>query len=73
MYSDASFLPPVPIPPPHGVVSLSLTNMLPHLSCHYRGCRYRSGQPNEVNFPFLEKLKLRAVVYISPEDPSEQL
>eukprot|EP00729_Bicosta_minor_P002456 gene2456-7772_t len=32
---------------------------------------YRSGQPNEVNFPFLEKLKLRAVVYISPEDPSE--
>lgn len=34
---------------------------------------YRSGQPNEVNFPFLEKLKLRAVVYISPEDPSESL
>ncbi|KAI9219010.1 putative tyrosine phosphatase family protein [Blastocladiella britannica] len=31
---------------------------------------YRSGQPNELNFPFLEKLALRTVVWLAPEDPS---
>eukprot|EP00036_Acanthoecidae_sp_10tr_P008039 CAMPEP_0182921400 /NCGR_PEP_ID=MMETSP0105_2-20130417/4123_1 /TAXON_ID=81532 ORGANISM="Acanthoeca-like sp., Strain 10tr" /NCGR_SAMPLE_ID=MMETSP0105_2 /ASSEMBLY_ACC=CAM_ASM_000205 /LENGTH=167 /DNA_ID=CAMNT_0025058919 /DNA_START=313 /DNA_END=813 /DNA_ORIENTATION=- len=33
---------------------------------------YRSGQPNELNFPFLEKLQLKAVLYLSPEDPSTE-
>lgn len=34
---------------------------------------YRSGQPNELNFPYLEKLRLRTVLFLSPEDPSTQL
>eukprot|EP01135_Chromosphaera_perkinsii_P011375 Nk52_evm20s2391 gene=Nk52_evmTU20s2391 len=34
---------------------------------------YRSGQPNELNFPFLEKLKLRKIIYLAPDDPSRQL
>eukprot|EP00037_Helgoeca_nana_P005961 m.55446 g.55446 ORF g.55446 m.55446 type:complete len:169 (-) comp16878_c0_seq2:296-802(-) len=33
---------------------------------------YRSGQPNDLNFPFLEKLQLKAVLYLSPEDPSTE-
>eukprot|EP00271_Cylindrocystis_brebissonii_P004968 TRINITY_DN1692_c0_g1_i1.p1 TRINITY_DN1692_c0_g1~~TRINITY_DN1692_c0_g1_i1.p1 ORF type:complete len:113 (-),score=27.26 TRINITY_DN1692_c0_g1_i1:188-526(-) len=32
---------------------------------------YRSGQPNELNFPFLERLKLKTVVYLSHEEPTE--
>ena len=60
-------LPPSPI----YTQNLHITSHLHSLRLH--PSRYRSGQPNEVNFPFLEKLKLRAVVYISPEDPSEQL
>jgi len=31
---------------------------------------FRSGQPNELNFPFLEKLALRTVVWLAPEDPN---
>ena len=34
---------------------------------------YRCGQPNEVNFPFLERLQLKSVVFLSPEDPSQRL
>eukprot|EP01116_Phalansterium_solitarium_P012185 TRINITY_DN28236_c0_g1_i1.p1 TRINITY_DN28236_c0_g1~~TRINITY_DN28236_c0_g1_i1.p1 ORF type:complete len:190 (-),score=22.14 TRINITY_DN28236_c0_g1_i1:166-660(-) len=34
---------------------------------------YRSGQPNELNFPFLEKLHLKKIIWLSAEDPSEQL
>ena len=34
---------------------------------------YRSGQPSELNFPFLEKLKLRTVVWLAPEDPGSRL
>lgn len=30
----------------------------------------RSGQPSELNFPFLEKLKLNSIVWLAPEDPS---
>ncbi len=30
---------------------------------------YRSGQPGELNFPFLEKLKLKKILYLSNEDP----
>lgn len=29
---------------------------------------YRSGQPNELNFPFLEKLQLRTVVYLAADE-----
>ncbi|GAA6047391.1 hypothetical protein JCM3770_001281 [Rhodotorula araucariae] len=32
---------------------------------------FRSGQPSELNFPFLEKLGLRSVVWLAPEQPSE--
>lgn len=31
---------------------------------------YRSGQPNQLNFPFLEKLHLRKVIYLAPDEPS---
>ena len=34
---------------------------------------YRSGTPNELNFPFLEKLRLKKIIYLAPEEPSEQL
>ena len=35
---------------------------------------YRSGQPNELNFPFLEKLRLRSIIQLQPEDhPSPEL
>ncbi len=30
---------------------------------------YRSGQPNELNFPFLENLGIRKVIYLSPDEP----
>mmetsp|Transcript_5281 Transcript_5281/g.12692 ORF Transcript_5281/g.12692 Transcript_5281/m.12692 type:complete len:171 (+) Transcript_5281:247-759(+) len=30
---------------------------------------YRSGQPNELNFPFLEKLHLKKILYLSPDAP----
>lgn len=30
----------------------------------------RSGQPSELNFPFLEKLRLNSIVWLAPEDPS---
>mmetsp|Transcript_22811 Transcript_22811/g.37550 ORF Transcript_22811/g.37550 Transcript_22811/m.37550 type:complete len:169 (-) Transcript_22811:47-553(-) len=33
---------------------------------------YRSGQPNELNFPFLEKLKLKKIIYLAPDEPSQQ-
>eukprot|EP01052_Picozoa_sp_SAG31_P022718 SAG31_NODE_1822_length_7193_cov_3.631802_1_plen_193_part_00 len=33
---------------------------------------FRSGMPNECNFPFLERLRLRKVVYLAPEEPSQQ-
>ncbi len=29
---------------------------------------YRSAQPNELNYPFLEKLHLRTVIYLAPDD-----
>lgn len=34
---------------------------------------YRSAQPHEQNYPFLEKLKLRTVVWLAPEEPSKRL
>ncbi|KAM0791274.1 hypothetical protein ACM66B_005750 [Microbotryomycetes sp. NB124-2] len=33
---------------------------------------FRSGQPSELNFPFLEKLKLQTIVWLAPEDPSSR-
>jgi len=30
---------------------------------------HRSGQPNEMNLRFIEKLGLRKVIYLSPDDP----
>ncbi|KAF9161481.1 tyrosine-protein phosphatase required for protection against superoxide stress (By similarity) [Actinomortierella ambigua] len=33
---------------------------------------YRSGQPNELNFPFLEKLALKTVVWLAPEEPNQR-
>lgn len=34
---------------------------------------YRSGQPTESNFPFLEKLKLKTILFLAGEDPSQNL
>lgn len=34
---------------------------------------YRSGEPAELNFPFLERLHLRALVWLAPHAPSERL
>ncbi len=34
---------------------------------------YRSGEPSEINFPFLEKLCLARVIYLAPDDPSRAL
>lgn len=34
---------------------------------------YRSGKPNVLNFPFLEKLNLKTIIYLAPEEPSQQL
>ena len=34
---------------------------------------YRSGQPSELNFPFLEKLRLRTIIQLQPEDLSPEL
>lgn len=35
---------------------------------------YRSGHPNELNFPFLEKLHLRTVIHLAPDElPSSLL
>ncbi|GAB0489568.1 hypothetical protein MMPV_000792 [Pyropia vietnamensis] len=31
---------------------------------------YRSGMPNELNFPFIEKLQLATIIYLAPEEPS---
>eukprot|EP01111_Echinosteliopsis_oligospora_P007364 TRINITY_DN2227_c0_g1_i1.p1 TRINITY_DN2227_c0_g1~~TRINITY_DN2227_c0_g1_i1.p1 ORF type:complete len:110 (-),score=16.34 TRINITY_DN2227_c0_g1_i1:94-423(-) len=33
---------------------------------------YRSGQPNELNFPFLEQLELKKIIFLAPDDPSQQ-
>jgi len=32
---------------------------------------YRCGVPTVLSFPFLERLKLRTVVYLAPDEPSE--
>ena len=29
---------------------------------------YRSGQPDQLNFPFLEKLGLKSVIWLAPEE-----
>ena len=29
---------------------------------------YRSGRPNELNFPFLEKLRLRKIIHLETDD-----
>jgi len=34
---------------------------------------YRSGQPSELSFPFLEELSLKTVIWLAPEDPNESL
>ena len=34
---------------------------------------YRSAQPNELNFPFLEKLHLRTCIYLAPDEAPPQL
>lgn len=33
---------------------------------------YRSGMPHELNFPFLEKLNIKTVIYLGSEDPSQK-
>ncbi|ORX57253.1 putative tyrosine phosphatase family protein [Piromyces finnis] len=33
---------------------------------------YRSGQPNELNFPYLERLGLKTVVFLAPEEPNQK-
>ncbi|GAA5942191.1 protein-tyrosine phosphatase OCA1 family protein [Sporobolomyces koalae] len=32
---------------------------------------YRSGQPSELSFAFIEELNLRTVIWLAPEDPNE--
>lgn len=34
---------------------------------------YRSGQPNELNFPFMEKLNLKKVIWLATEEPAREL
>lgn len=34
---------------------------------------YRAGQPNELNFPFMEKLNLKKVIWLAPEEPVREL
>lgn len=34
---------------------------------------YRSGMPNELNFPFLERLQLKTIVYLAAEEISDKL
>lgn len=34
---------------------------------------YRSGMANELNYPFLERLSLRSIVYLASDDPSDKL
>jgi len=34
---------------------------------------YRSGVPNELSFPFLEKLQLKKILYLAPDEVSQQL
>jgi tyrosine-protein phosphatase OCA1 len=31
---------------------------------------FRSGQPNELNFPFLERLSLKTVIFLAPDEPA---
>lgn len=33
---------------------------------------YRSGQPSSLNFPFLAKLKLKKIIYLAPDSPSQE-
>ncbi|EPZ30842.1 protein-tyrosine phosphatase [Rozella allomycis CSF55] len=34
---------------------------------------YRCGVPNELNFPFLEKLRLKSIIYLSSDEPTLKL
>ncbi|CEP03189.1 protein-tyrosine-phosphatase [Plasmodiophora brassicae] len=34
---------------------------------------YRSGEPNELNLPFLERLRLKTIIYLAPDEPSRLL
>jgi tyrosine-protein phosphatase OCA1 len=34
---------------------------------------FRSGQPDQLNFPFLEKLSLKSVIFLAPEEPDAAL
>ena len=34
---------------------------------------YRGGQPSQLNFPFLEKLRLRKIIWLAPDEPQRQL
>lgn len=29
---------------------------------------YRSALPNEINYPFLERLRLKTIIYLYPDD-----
>lgn len=33
---------------------------------------YRSGQPTELNFPFLQRLGLRSLIWLAPEEPHQR-
>ncbi|KAI9812405.1 MAG: hypothetical protein M1827_004636 [Pycnora praestabilis] len=60
-YIDSEPLPPRPLPliPP-----LSFAMVTPGV--------YRSGHPLEINFPMLEKLKLKTIVYLADQDYGEE-
>lgn len=34
---------------------------------------YRSGAPDLINLPFLEKLQLKSLLWLAPEEPDRQL
>jgi tyrosine-protein phosphatase OCA1 len=34
---------------------------------------YRSGLLNELNFPFIERLKLKSIVYLEPDEPDTHM
>ncbi len=56
------------------IVFMATNNVIPPINfgCVEDGL-FRSGQPNALNFPFLERLQLRTVVFLAPEEPNQRL
>lgn len=60
------------VPPMNfGLVEDGMSDLL-HAQAYQAGF-YRSAQPSELNFSFLEKLNLKSVIWAGAEQPSEIL